>query len=109
MIRLYRVSKEYAGVGALIDVSVHVTKGEFCYISGPSGAGKSTLLKLLYGAIKPTRGKLLINNIDMGPANDRDIAHLRDLAEKYNIPLSLLFASGVSMDKPAEPVAPVSN
>lgn len=39
----------------------------------------------------------------------RDIAHLRDLAEKYDIPLSLLFASGVSMEKPAEPVAPVSN
>lgn len=77
MIRLYRVSKEYNGVGALIDVSVHVTKGEFCYISGPSGAGKSTLLKMLYGAIKPTRGKLLINNIDIGQARDRDIAHLR--------------------------------
>jgi cell division transport system ATP-binding protein len=77
MIRLYRVSKEYNGIGALIDVSVHVTKGEFCYISGPSGAGKSTLLKMLYGAIKPTRGKLLINNIDMGPARVRDIAHLR--------------------------------
>ena len=39
----------------------------------------------------------------------RDIAHLRDLAEKYNIPLSLLFASGVSMNKPEEPAAPVSN
>lgn len=77
MIRLYRVSKDYNGIGALIDVSLHITKGEFCYISGPSGAGKSTLLKMLYGYVKPSQGKLLVNNIDMGKANGRDIAHLR--------------------------------
>lgn len=77
MIRLYRVSKDYGGVGALIDVSLHVTKGEFCYVAGPSGAGKSTLLKMLYGVVRPSQGKLLINNIDMTKARDRDVAHLR--------------------------------
>lgn len=39
----------------------------------------------------------------------RDIAHLRDLAEKYNIPISLLFASGVAMEKTEDPSKPVSN
>lgn len=77
MIRLYRVSKDYNGIGALIDVSLHITKGEFCYVSGPSGAGKSTLLKMLYGYVKPSQGKLLVNNIDMGKASGGDIAHLR--------------------------------
>jgi cell division transport system ATP-binding protein len=77
MIRLYRVSKDYNGIGALIDVSLHITKGEFCYVSGPSGAGKSTLLKMLYGFVRPSQGKLLVNNMDMGKANGRDIAHLR--------------------------------
>ena len=35
------------------------------YLTGPSGAGKSTLLKLLYGAERPTAGKVLIGGTDI--------------------------------------------
>jgi cell division transport system ATP-binding protein len=68
MIRLYRVGKRYGDVDALIDVSFHVGKGEFVYVTGPSGAGKSTMLKMLYGAVRPSTGKLLINNLDLTAA-----------------------------------------
>jgi cell division transport system ATP-binding protein len=65
MIRLYDVSKRYGQIFALRDVSFTVSKGEFCYITGPSGAGKTTMLKLLYGAISPSEGKLLVGGVDV--------------------------------------------
>jgi cell division transport system ATP-binding protein len=77
MIRLYHVSKRYGDMPALNDVSLHVAKGEFCYVTGPSGAGKSTMLKLLYGAMRPSSGKLLVGGLDVGRMKRRDLPRLR--------------------------------
>ena len=77
MIRLYQVTKQYGEIKALNDVSLHVGKGEFVYVTGPSGAGKTTMLKLLYGAIRPTTGKMLVAGIDVGGLKRRDLPRLR--------------------------------
>ena len=62
MIDTYHLAKVYTrGVYALRDVSVHVDKGEFVFLTGPSGAGKSTLLRLLLRQDVPTDGQLLVN------------------------------------------------
>jgi cell division transport system ATP-binding protein len=65
VIRLYHVVKSYGDRDALRDVSFHVEKGELVYLTGPSGAGKSTLLKMLYGAERPTTGKVMIGGTDI--------------------------------------------
>ena len=49
---------------ALKNVSFSVQAGEQIAIIGPSGAGKTTLLELLACALKPSGGKLLLNNLD---------------------------------------------
>ena len=77
MIRLYHVTKHYGDIAALNDVSVKVGKGEFCYVTGPSGAGKSTLLKLLYGAIQPSDGRLLVGGTDIARLKRRQVPVLR--------------------------------
>ena len=77
MIRLYHVTKRFGDVTALHDVTVHVNKGEFRYVTGPSGAGKSTMLKLLYGAIRPTEGKMLISGTDVTKIPRRRLPYLR--------------------------------
>jgi len=77
VIRLYHVHKAFGDVEALNDVTVHVSKGEFAYITGASGAGKSTMLKLLYGAIRPTSGKLLVGGVDASKLSQRQLPFLR--------------------------------
>lgn len=63
MIRMYHVYKVYTGeISALEDISLHVKRGEFVFLTGPSGAGKTTLLELILCAERPTKGQLLVNN-----------------------------------------------
>lgn len=38
--------------------------GKICYLIGQSGAGKSTLLLLIFGVLKPSSGKVIINNVE---------------------------------------------
>lgn len=77
MIRAYHVTKRYGDVHALRDVTVKLGKGEFCYVTGPSGAGKTTMLKMLYGAVQPTEGKLLVGGVDVSRLSKRRLPYLR--------------------------------
>ncbi|MSN26275.1 MAG: cell division ATP-binding protein FtsE [Geobacter sp.] len=78
MIQLHNVSMAYQqDASALNNVNLKIGKGEFVFLTGPSGAGKTTLLRLLYGALAPNRGQVLIDgqNISRLPASQ--IPYLR--------------------------------
>jgi spermidine/putrescine ABC transporter ATP-binding subunit len=60
-VALIRVSKSYASVGAVEDVSLDIESGKFLTLLGPSGCGKSTTLRLIAGLITPDRGEVLID------------------------------------------------
>ena len=78
MIQLFHVSKEYPGEPpALSDVTLHVTKGEFVFLTGPSGAGKSTLLRLVFCAEAPTSGQLLLFGRNVARVSSREIPWVR--------------------------------
>jgi cell division transport system ATP-binding protein len=78
LIRMEDVWKAYPnGVMAVNGISVHVEKGEFVYIVGPSGSGKSTFIKMMYHEIKPTRGKIIIDGLDLSTMKNRQIPLLR--------------------------------
>ena len=78
MIQLFHVYKTFSGdQQALVDITMEIEKGEFVYLAGASGAGKSTLLKLMFCALRPTRGQLLVNGRNVARLGTKAIAYLR--------------------------------
>ena len=49
-------------VHALKDLNFTIKKGELLTVLGPSGCGKTTLLNIAAGFIRPTSGKIILNN-----------------------------------------------
>ena len=66
MLRLENVGLRYGhGPEILKDVNFRLDVGEFAFLTGPSGAGKSSLLRLLFLALKPSRGSIRLFGEDM--------------------------------------------
>lgn len=77
MIQLFNVSKSFGSSVALHEISLKIRKGEFVFISGPSGAGKTTLLRLVFGALRPTDGQILIDRINLNRISNHKLDLLR--------------------------------
>ena len=78
MIRFSNVYKAYPkGTLALKDVTFHVSKGEFAFLTGHSGAGKSTVLKLIYVDDVPTQGEVRVSGHLTTRMPRREIPRLR--------------------------------
>ena len=77
MIRFAHVSKDYPKGAALKNVSLHVAKGEFVFLTGHSGAGKSTILKMMYGELRPTAGDVRVSGYSIGDLSASDVPRLR--------------------------------
>jgi energy-coupling factor transport system ATP-binding protein len=57
------------GVEALRGVSATIQDGEFVAIMGQNGAGKTTLVKHFNGLLKPTRGRVIVDTVDVTKAS----------------------------------------
>ena len=65
MIKVERLTKKYAGVTAISNLSFEVAKGEIVGFLGPNGAGKSTTLRVLIGQRQPTAGQVRVAGYDV--------------------------------------------
>jgi cell division transport system ATP-binding protein len=78
MIRFTHVTKSYPRTGTAVDdITLHVGKGEFVFLTGPSGAGKTTLLKMVYMEERPSSGEVRVSGTSSVTATKRDVATLR--------------------------------
>jgi putrescine transport system ATP-binding protein len=64
-VRIENVTKTFAGLPAVKNVSIDIGKGELFALLGGSGCGKTTLLRMLAGFETPTNGKIFIDGKDM--------------------------------------------
>ncbi len=69
LLTLEGLTKAYPGVVANDDVSFAIRPGEVHALLGENGAGKSTLVKMIYGLVKPDRGRMVMNGAPFAPVN----------------------------------------
>ena len=87
-IRLLGISKNFAGVKALSDVTVEFNVGEVHAILGENGAGKSTLMNIIAGVIKPDHGEIEFNGQGI-PKLNPDVAAALKISISYQHPAVL--------------------
>lgn len=78
------LSRHFGGLKAVEGVSLNIHSGHLHSIIGPNGAGKTTLFNLLSGALKPTRGRVLLRGQDITEFPPHQTAHL-GLGRSYQI------------------------
>ncbi|MDE5572528.1 MAG: ABC transporter ATP-binding protein, partial [Muribaculaceae bacterium] len=96
---------------ALENVNIEINKGEFVSIMGPSGCGKSTLLNIIGLLDTPTRGQVIVNDVNISTLSDAAKSHFRNanlgfvfqsfhlipsLNVSDNVELPLIYRKGVS-------------
>lgn len=64
----------YGSVKVLEDVRFSVKERDFVGVLGPNGSGKTTLLKSISRALKPHRGVILLNDLDIYALRSVDVA-----------------------------------
>ncbi|HEX7704886.1 MAG TPA: ABC transporter ATP-binding protein [Thermoanaerobaculia bacterium] len=73
----YSGSDESAPVHVLDDVSLEIASGDFAVLRGASGSGKSTLLNLIGAVDRPTRGELLLGDLDTSKLDESRLTRIR--------------------------------
>ena len=60
------LSKVYDnGFNALKNINLNIKKGEIFAMLGPNGAGKTTLISIICGIVKPSSGKVTVEDFDI--------------------------------------------
>src|SRR5437899_12094004 len=65
MLELKSVDAGYGSFQALFDVNLDVKAGEAVGVIGPNGAGKATLMRVISGLIRPSRGSIKMEGVDV--------------------------------------------
>lgn len=78
MLKIEKLAVSYDGKKLAIDnINLKVEQGEFVGIIGASGSGKSTLLKAINLFVRPRKGRVLIDNIDLTGLNSSQLRRVR--------------------------------
>lgn len=94
MIQLEHIIKEFKNgdyvTRALDDINITIEKGEFVAIMGPSGSGKSTMMNILGLLDNPTKGKYLLNGVNVAGLSEKEFAKIRNkeigfIFQSYNL------------------------
>ncbi|MGE0735525.1 MAG: ABC transporter ATP-binding protein [Alphaproteobacteria bacterium] len=76
LLEVKNVSKSFAGVRAVSDVSLEIERGKITSIIGPNGAGKTTVFNLISAIFRPSAGDIFYDGTDMTRVRPHDLARL---------------------------------
>ncbi|MEP6896330.1 MAG: metal ABC transporter ATP-binding protein, partial [Chloroflexota bacterium] len=80
----------YGSEPALVDINLHLHRGQFAALVGPSGAGKTTLLKLLLGILQPSHGEIYLHGELLGGRTAARIGYVPQLeGVDWNFPVTV--------------------
>ncbi len=91
MIRMQHITKGFEDVVVLDDVSLDICEGETLAVIGRSGSGKSVLMKHIIGLLKPDKGRVTVDDVDINQVSYRDVRRVR---RKFGV----LFQGGALFD-----------
>ncbi|MBO0902464.1 cell division ATP-binding protein FtsE [Jiella sonneratiae] len=78
MIRFENVGLRYdMGPEVLRDLTFEIRRQSFQFLTGPSGAGKTSLLRMLFLALRPTRGLITVLGRDVATLSRKDLPSIR--------------------------------
>ena len=77
MIKVEGLYKKLGGQPVLEDITFDVSSGEIIAVLGLSGAGKTVLLKHLIGLIRPDRGRVVIDGVDIDSLKEEQLLKVR--------------------------------
>ncbi|MGH9057271.1 MAG: ABC transporter permease subunit [Acidimicrobiales bacterium] len=106
------LSKRFGGIVAVDEVSIELHRGTITALVGPNGAGKTTVFNLLTGAIRPDRGRVVLNGVDVARMTPNQVARrgmVRSFQDVRIFPrLSCLHNVAVAVNQqPGEHTAPL--
>lgn len=64
-------------VRAIRGVDLEVERGEVVLIMGPSGSGKTTLLSMLGAMMRPSKGSVIVDGVDIATLPEKDLPRFR--------------------------------
>lgn len=89
LLEVKNIRKDYGGLRAVDDVSLHVPQGAIIGLIGPNGSGKSTLINLIAGTTDLSAGRIVFDGDDISDFSS-DQVFRRGIARGYQEP-SLYF------------------
>ena len=100
-LEMNNITKSFAGVKALVDVTFKVKKGEVHALIGENGAGKSTLMKILSGAYRKDAGEIFIDGISAKinePKDAKDLG-IAVIYQEFMLAPDLTVAENIYIDE----------
>ncbi|MEA3327864.1 MAG: sugar ABC transporter ATP-binding protein [Chloroflexota bacterium] len=100
ILRVENISKNFAGVQALKDVSFSISRGEIRCLIGENGSGKSTLIKIIAGVYQPSKGEVAFHDELQSNIKPRDAidAGIQVIYQDFSLFPNLIAAENIALN-----------
>jgi len=88
-LKVVDVSKDYKDKNAVKNISFQVNQNEIIGILGPNGCGKTTTIGMILGLLKPTKGKIFINGLEIEKQRVNLLNNLNFISPYIELPKKL--------------------